>query len=616
MNPSYQTGTAENPLVIIHGAYSVIDAKVTEDDALYFFHAFPHAVNRLDSVKGTLNDSLALSFRFFSESATPAFEVNGEAVAVTPVAEFEPVTVGEKTVRQFDATYAGIGPQNLTDTLTLAIKDGEDVKYTAKYSAKEYLDSLILANPTNEKLVNLVNALTVYSNEANAFLGRELPDYTTVLQDLDFDTRTLTTGQRNASSKIVDDGTGNKVWSSSCPDGTAQQMTVLGNFFAEAVLGETYTLSFRYKVVSSNGGDGFIIGGADQYRQTGSVGIAKVPVGEIGVWQDFSVTFVYDYKATYDYIGLNIEGLGAGQGAENAVYVDDMKLVRTETPGFTTVFYKSFYDNNNLALKQRGQETGASYGGAVEDGNRRVFAEGFKAYFNVIQVGALSGLTEGHPYRITLKYKVAKTIGEIANPTFDIRYTQGDRWSDALIGTVKVGTVGEWETASFDFVCNKPDPTNSDLSIVCNGLGVGTAEDMYKLFVDDIVISALDGTMPEGEKMLPTNAGDAQFKSANVLFDSQNKIVVKYTSATPVTAQINGVDVVSTDLGDGVWQIETEGISALNFNQRFAFTVGTSVLNYSVNDYVRAMKNNSDILMLAAAMYNYGVAAEAYATVE
>ncbi|MCQ2413208.1 MAG: hypothetical protein MJ082_00230 [Clostridia bacterium] len=388
----------------------------------------PLPANAIQSGQGTLNDSLNLSFRFCSNAELPTVEITDAkgktvSITVTLVPEFETYLVDGKTVRQYDAVYAGIGPQNITDTFTITVKNGASTLISEEYSALKYLTTLKENNPSDTELLTLIDSVLLYSYESREYLGKDNSAFVTVLQDLDFDNRSLGTAQRNAVSFIVSDG-GNKVWSSSCVDTTAQQMTDLSGFMADTVIGQVYTLSFRYKVVSSNGGESFAIGYGDQWRQ-------------IGVWKDYSITFICNYKeTTHNYIGLNIEGLGSGS-ANNTVYIDDLKLEKLEVPGLTARAAADF-DGLTPGLTNRGVEGG-------------------------------------------------------------------------------------------------------------------------------------------------------------------------------MTA---GVDVVSTDLGDGLWKISTAGIAPTDFDKEFTFTVGTSTLTYSVNAYAIAMTGNAKISALTNAMHAYGVAAEAYATIE
>ncbi len=122
-------------------------------------------------------------------------------------------------------------------------------------------------------------------------------------------------------------------------------------------------------------------------------------------------------------------------------------------------------------------------------------------------------------------------------------------------------------------------------------------------------------TPVEGEKSLPVNSGVATIKSANVLFDCQNKIIVKFETEADIATvpvQINGENVTPVSLGGNLYSVTTEGIDPTHFGSAYNFTIGTSTLSYSVNAYAIAMKDNAEISALTNAMYGYGVAAYAY----
>ena len=116
------------------------------------------------------------------------------------------------------------------------------------------------------------------------------------------------------------------------------------------------------------------------------------------------------------------------------------------------------------------------------------------------------------------------------------------------------------------------------------------------------------------KKNLVNNSdGTAKLTAVGVWFDSVNKIYVKLNTIDGVTLKVNGEAVT---LSDTVYY--TDGILATEFDNEYTFELyeGETLiqtLTYSINSYVYSMKNNSNMSELVKALYNYGLAAKAYA---
>ncbi|MBE7100710.1 MAG: hypothetical protein E7364_03770 [Clostridiales bacterium] len=115
------------------------------------------------------------------------------------------------------------------------------------------------------------------------------------------------------------------------------------------------------------------------------------------------------------------------------------------------------------------------------------------------------------------------------------------------------------------------------------------------------------------EKNTEISEYPAYFQGAGVYFDNVNKIYVKLNTTENVTLKINGVnvDVNSTT-------VYTNGILATQFGETYTFVLsydGTvmQTLEYSVNAYAYAKKDDAEMGELALALYRYGVSAKEYA---
>ena len=112
------------------------------------------------------------------------------------------------------------------------------------------------------------------------------------------------------------------------------------------------------------------------------------------------------------------------------------------------------------------------------------------------------------------------------------------------------------------------------------------------------------------------NGDAATIRSANVVFDTQNKIRVTFAAATleGLTVTVAGKAAVPVQISEGLYYVESDALSPLHFADAITVVVGSSSVTYSLNTYALRMKDNAQIGTLAAAMYHYGVAAKAYAT--
>ena len=102
------------------------------------------------------------------------------------------------------------------------------------------------------------------------------------------------------------------------------------------------------------------------------------------------------------------------------------------------------------------------------------------------------------------------------------------------------------------------------------------------------------------------------FTGANVWFDNTNKIMVQISATENVTLTINGAEVEVTGT-----TIYTNELLPTQFDDIYTFALYydgelMQTLTYSVNSYAYRMQTNEKIGALAIALYNYGVAAEAY----
>lgn len=176
---------------------------------------------------------------------------------------------------------------------------------------------------------------------------------------------------------------------------------------------------------------------------------------------------------------------------------------------------------------------------------------------------------------------------------------------------------------------NAAESSNELKQLVSDMLHYGAAAQTYKNHNvenlannQEIVANILDAskktpTSPETPAS-PINNPEvtsygAWFTGANVWFDSTNKIMVSINTTENVTLTINGEAVEVTGK-----TIDTSNILPTEFGKEFVFVLSydgvvMQTLTYSVNAYAYKMQNHATMGKLALALYNYGVAAEAYA---
>ena len=139
------------------------------------------------------------------------------------------------------------------------------------------------------------------------------------------------------------------------------------------------------------------------------------------------------------------------------------------------------------------------------------------------------------------------------------------------------------------------------------------------------VIKASAGTVPAFNGSVVTTTGvGARFVSANVFFDSTNKIVANFTLEDGVTAAnvtVNGQAIGEPD-ANGVYTYTTDAQYAKYYGtpETIVLAVGgepVATLEYSVSIYAQRIANSANaseaMKALATATYEYGAAAVAYA---
>ncbi|MBO5480261.1 MAG: InlB B-repeat-containing protein [Clostridia bacterium] len=144
---------------------------------------------------------------------------------------------------------------------------------------------------------------------------------------------------------------------------------------------------------------------------------------------------------------------------------------------------------------------------------------------------------------------------------------------------------------------------------------------------ENLVSAGVDGLLdkatanPTTVKDLITEPADSYpiyFKSAGMLFDNVNKLYVRLEGAldgATLSVAKDGVKVGDYALTSNVFY--TDGIVATDFDAVYTFELYVNntklqTLTYSVNSYAYAMQDDAEMAELAAALYNYGAAAEAY----
>lgn len=176
------------------------------------------------------------------------------------------------------------------------------------------------------------------------------------------------------------------------------------------------------------------------------------------------------------------------------------------------------------------------------------------------------------------------------------------------------------------------DPANADdnelKTLIYNTLAYGAEAQKYTGYKTDALVNAgyeedaTQNAQPADAHVLSAlkDGATASFKSAAVEFGDVNKIIVKINAAdvANVTLKVGETALTLTKVSDGVYAATTDAISALNLGAKVGFNlyVGEDLvqtLTYSVNDYASRKWDDAEMGALVKALYNYGVAATAFA---
>ncbi len=139
--------------------------------------------------------------------------------------------------------------------------------------------------------------------------------------------------------------------------------------------------------------------------------------------------------------------------------------------------------------------------------------------------------------------------------------------------------------------------------------------DLVSTNVPDKVTYTISGTDKSA-----TNDSKVSWKSGSVVFDSVNKIVIRFTAADVAglsfTVKINdgeATPIEYTPAGANTYAITTDAIYATGFNDVYTITASTgATVTYSVRSYVYSMKDDANVKDLVLATYSYGEAAKAF----
>ncbi len=589
------------------GNCSLVKTAVGEEDYSYFALAFPNLGDRLDSMFCTVSASLSLSFRMIlcAEDPKVGFKVGEDGkTEVSPVkAENSEFTAYGKTYAVYDAVLGNLGAQNVSDTVTVEVTDGETAVLTAETSLKAYLDTLLEKDPENEKLASLIDALLYYANETKSMLEKEPSAEKKTLSNVDFDEVSATVQTTLCSAAVAEEATANKVLKITADNTAGEKSVILKNAVAGMAPGKRYLLSFRYR---SDTAREFTVG----YGSQSDSAVLSRENGTAGVWNEVSKEFICSYTLTE-----NADLILGFDGAKSVgILIDDIVLYEIVTPGFVTIAGFDV-DTAEPIVTTKGLEAGASLTAEKDGGNLAYRLIGYKDYAVFCVNGVLKTATSGKHYRLTFRYKVERRIGE-GDCTVDIGYASGNGYSGGRIVTERTSVLGEWHTAYVDFIYDSVF-TPADvrgMAITVNGLGSDpSGRQTYSIWFDDFTLSEMAHRAPvAAAEARPVNTSGTSITSANVLFTYQNRIAVKFTAPDGIVPMIDGKPADYSVDSKGVKVMETEGIAPTDFNKKFVFTVGNSVLKYSLNDYIAAKRQSDAIGRLAKAMYAYGTAAEAY----
>ena len=345
------------PRVILHGNYSRHTGAVTENDTAYFAKAFPdlqinHTKAGFTDVSGTVGDNLSLNYHFLLASDQTAAKVNmtrnGKSVTLTPVEvkDGQTLTYNGKTYTEYAVTYSDIGPQNMTDLIVAKIVLNDEVLASNTYSFQRYCLDLFAAYPDDSKVAGLVTSLLNYGAEAQKYLGYNtgvLPALGNVLVKQNFE------GSYGTNAGGGEPGTVLR----SCADGDDTVLQVksgrnyyrffLTAFYENAEIGKTYTMFFRFKLLSKKDGTpgSFQVGNGDvNSKESGGLNrnmdkvFATVTAKNLGEWEVAQFTFTYQpTKDTYDDFCISINGCGdaAGQILYEILFDDVMMCEVADT---------------------------------------------------------------------------------------------------------------------------------------------------------------------------------------------------------------------------------------------------------------------------------------------
>lgn len=261
---------------------------------------------------------------------------------------------------------------------------------------------------------------------------------------------------------------------------------------------------------------------------------------------------------------------------------------------------------------------------------------------------------------INIKYTAnvpATSLNNVMKFTFNdkVTYVQGTRTSDTTVEFMfedlapqcmddnikaelyvdgaKVDSVDEYSVKQNIETITAPEKNPSvDLKNLCDALLLyGAAAQNYTGYKTESPVADLGELDPSSfvwdivsVKDVKNTADMAEFVAAGVRFANVNKLYVKVDNAENVkslTVKVGDGAPVALELNDkGV--AYTDAIKATEFGTVYTFELidtndMTAKLTYSVNSYIYAKTAavgdvDSNIAMLTAALYNYGVAAEAY----
>lgn len=560
-NPGKQPGTETDPLVILHGNYSIYAGAVTENDYGYFTKAFPNMTyTNFTGVQGSLDSDLSLTYFFRlsdaqAETATVRVTRNGKVETLKPSLSSteNAITVGGVTLNEYAVTYTGIGPQNIADTVTAELLVGETLLAQKVYSAAQYLKDTVAGDPENEKLAALVDAILDYANEAILYTGATTFGMAKYVNKFDFDTTTPAT-QTNGINGVNGRESAGRVFDYSSMSYVYYIKTLytynrfrFKNLLVNPEVGDSYTVSLRVKAthIVNEDGKGTIRFGVSDNSSSGvsenkeAITIANLPLEANGEWVTYTYTFTYTQEMkdkNMVAVFLNANALGSKVSIHDNCYYKDGKL-----------------SNSPVLLYSDTDAEGNTTTYTIKDAN-----------YNVLT---------GYTY-------------------------------DAEKNTISDGTNTYSKAESGPFLANLE------------------GSDWSEFYVDDIILTKNNSyaAIEESANALTfENKGDVKITGANVVFDTRNKIrfTVSAASLEGVTLTLNGQAVEDVEkVEDGKYYVYTKALAPTEYDTVFTLVAGESQASYNLNSYAYRMQGNDAIGRLANAAYRYGVAAKAYKTID